>query len=383
MSISVPIWPGSSSFTVGATPFGFYDTDTQFTSSADKVANWCATRLGYPIMDVELQAIHFYTCFEEAVLEYSNQINQFNIRDNMFLVQGAKTSSTLNGRAIQPTLGRLIGISKGYGTEAGYGGRINYKSASIQINAGQQVYDIANLTLENPDDAEKTLEIKKIYHYTPPALVRYFDPFAGTGAGSQQLLETFGWGNYSPAVSFVLMPLYHDLLRLQAIEFNDMIRRSGYSFELIGTKLKIFPRPTYDYTLYLDYITTEERDNLAFSNANGSISDFSNVPYDKLTYSDINDPGKQWIYKYTLALSKEVLGNIRNKYSNVPIPNAEVTLNGDSLVSEGKGEQEALVTQLRENLEATSRTTQMEKLNNEANYLQEQLNKIPLTIYIG
>lgn len=383
MSISVPIWPGSSSFAAGIAAFGFYDDDSEFKEEADKVATWCATRLGYPIMDVELQSIHFYTCFEEAVLEYSNQINQFNIRDNMFLVQGAKTNSTLNGRAIQPTLGRLIGISKGYGTEAGYGGRINYKSASINITAGQQVYDIANLTLENPDDVDKTLEIKKIYHYTPPALVRYFDPFAGTGAGSQQLLETFGWGNYSPAVSFVLMPLYHDLLRLQAIEFNDMIRRSGYSFELIGTKLKIFPRPTYDYTLYLDYITTEERDNLAFSNANGSISDFSNVPYDKLTYSDINDPGKQWIYKYTLALSKEVLGNIRNKYSNVPIPNAEVTLNGDSLVSEGKGEQEALVTQLRENLEATSRTTQMEKLNNEANYLQEQLNKIPLTIYIG
>lgn len=383
MSVSVPIWPGSSSFSAGIAAFGFYDDDSEFQGEADKVANWCATRLGYPIMDVELQAIHFYTCFEEAVLEYSNQINQFNIRDNMFLVQGAKTGTSLNGRAIQPTLGRLIGISKAYGTEAGYGGRINYKSASIDITTGQQVYDISNLTLENPDDSEKTLEIKKIYHNTPPALVRYFDPFAGTGAGSQQLLETFGWGNYSPAVSFVLMPLYHDLLRLQAIEFNDMIRRSGYSFELTGTKLKIFPRPTFNYKLYIDYITTEERDNLAFGNPNGSISDFSNAPYDKLTYSDINDPGKQWIYKYTLALVKEVLGNIRNKYSTVPIPNAEVTLNGDSLVSEGKGEQEALVTQLRENLEATSRTAQMEKLNNEANYLQEQLNKIPLTIYVG
>jgi len=383
MAISVPIWPGSSSFYPGKTPFGFYDNEYQFQQDADKVAMWCTTRLGYPIMDVELQDIHLYTCFEEAITEYSNQVNQFNIRDNMFLLQGSSTNTSLNGRAIQPTLGRLIGISKGYGTEAGYGGELIYKSASLSIKANQQTYDLSQLSLEVSNDASKHLEIKKVFHYTPPALVRYFDPFAGTGAGSQQLLETFGWGNYSPAVSFVLMPLYHDLLRLQAIEFNDMIRRSGYSFELTGTRFKIFPIPSYDFTLWMQYITTEDRDALLFSNPTGSISDFSNAPYDKLVYENINDPGKQWINKYTLALAKEVLGNIRNKYSSVPIPNAEVTLNGDSLVSEGKAEQEALVTQLRENLEATSRTTQMERLNNEATYLQEQLNKIPLTIYVG
>ncbi|MGA1049515.1 MAG: hypothetical protein ACO3UU_16040, partial [Minisyncoccia bacterium] len=320
MAISVPIWPGSSSFTIGSAPFGFYDTDNDFTSSEDKVANWCARRLGYPIMDVELQDIHFYTCFEEAVTEYSNQVNQFSIRDNMFLLQGSSTGTSLNGSAIQPTLGRLIGISKAYGTEAGYGGRIAYKSASLEIRANQQTYDLSQLTLENTSDANLHLEIKRIFHYTPPALVRYFDPFAGTGAGSQQLLETFGWGNYSPAVSFVLMPLYHDLLRLQAIEFNDMIRRSGYSFELTGNKFKIFPIPPYDFTLWMQYITTEERDALLFANPTGSVSDFSNAPYDKLVYKNINDPGKQWIFKYTLALAKEVLGNIRNKYSNVPIP---------------------------------------------------------------
>ena len=135
-------------------------------------------------------------------------------------------------------------------TEAGYGGEIVYKSASLSITKDKQTYDLSQLNLEVASDASKHLEIKKVFHYTPPALVRYFDPFAGTGAGSQQLLETFGWGNYSPAVSFVLMPLYHDLLRLQAIEFNDMIRRSGYSFELTGNRFKIFPIPPYSFTLW-------------------------------------------------------------------------------------------------------------------------------------
>ena len=63
------IWTGTSSFTAGQTPFGFYDSDTLFQDHADKVANFCATRLGYPLMDVELQSGSFYACFEEYVLK--------------------------------------------------------------------------------------------------------------------------------------------------------------------------------------------------------------------------------------------------------------------------------------------------------------------------
>ena len=73
------IWAGSSSFSSGNTPWGLYDTDNEFTSSADKFADWSARRLGYPIMSVELQSGSFYACFEEAVSEYSAQVNQFNI----------------------------------------------------------------------------------------------------------------------------------------------------------------------------------------------------------------------------------------------------------------------------------------------------------------
>jgi hypothetical protein len=180
-----------------------------------------------------------------------------------------------------------------------------------------------------------------------------------------------------------MMPVYADLLRLQAIEFNDIVRKSGYSFEITGDRLKIFPIPTYDYKLYIDYITVEERDAVAFSYPSNSIGDFSNAPYDLHTYSYINPAGKQWIFKYTLALAKEVLGNIRNKYSGVPVPGAEVQLNGADLVQQAQTEKEGLVTQLRENLEAVSRETQMTKATSEADSMQSQLNKIPLTIYIG
>ena len=383
MSIQIPIWPGSSSFSASATPFGFFDTDTTFQSHADKVSSWCATRLGYPLNDIELQSIHLYACFEESVLEYSNQVNQFSIRDNMFILQGTPTGSNLTGKSVNPTLSRLIQISKNYGTEAGSGGYITYKSASIDVVTGKQLYDLSNFVFEDVGDSTKTIEIKKIFHDTPPAIVRYFDPFVGTGLGSQQMLENFGWGGYSPGVSFLMQPMYADLLRLQAIEFNDMIRKSAYSFELTGTRLRIFPIPQYDYKLYINYITTEERANASFNANSNTIGDFSNAPYELHQYSKINPAGKQWIFKYTLALAKEVLGNIRSKYSSIPIPGAEITLNGADLVSQGTAEKEALITQLRENLEAVSRQTQLTKMTEEADNVQSQLSKVPLTIYIG
>jgi hypothetical protein len=301
----------------------------------------------------------------------------------MFLLQGSPTGSNLTGKPINSTLSRLISISKNYGTEAGSGGYLTYKTASIDVTTNSQVYNISDFNFEVAGDANKTIEIKKVFHTTPPAIVRYFDPFVGTGLGSQNMLEGFGWGAYSPGVSFLMMPMYADLLRLQAIEFNDMIRKSGYSFEISGDRFKIFPVPTFDYKVFVEYITTEDRDNATFNAPSNSVGDFSNAPYELHNYSHINPAGKQWIFKYTLALAKEVLGNIRNKYSTVPIPGSEITLNGADLVSQAQTEKDALITQLRENLDAVSRQTQLAKMTEEADNIQSQLNKVPMPIYIG
>lgn len=377
----IPIWPGSSSYAPGLTPFGFYDTDSEFTSSADKVAKWCAERLGYPIVNIELQDINFYAAFEEAITEYSNQVNQFNIRENMLNLQGTSTNVNLSQRLISNNLGRVIQISNEYGVESGYGGNVTYKTGSVQMSVGVQDYDLSTQLQLESTDQWSDIEIKKIHHYAPPAIVRYFDPFVGTGMGSQQMLEQFGWGSYSPGVSFMMMPIYADLLRLQAIEFNDQIRRSGYSFEVHNNRLRIFPIPTYDMKLWIQYIVKSDRSNpLKFPS--GSISDFSNVPYNRITYSNINHPGRQWILYYTLALVKETLGYVRTKYSTIPIPGYETTLNGDALLSSAQAEKEALIIQLRDNLEATSRSTQIAKQSEDATQLQTQLNKIPVAIYV-
>ena len=390
---NIPIWPGSSSFTTLSasfytgstttrpTPFGYYDGDATFKLEADKVADWCARRLGYPIMEVELQDINFFAAFEEAVTEFSTQVNMNNAKDYMLTLIGTPVTNQLSQKPVTPNLGRTITMAKGYGSEAGSGGTVDWKKGYIDLVPGSQSYDLDALWA-NVSESGKEIEIKRVYHDFTPAIVRYFDPYVGTGAGTQQLLDSFGWGSYSPAVSFLVMPLYADLLRMQAIELNDTIRKSNYSFELRNNKLNLFPIPTLPYKMWFEYIVVDDRNAPVSGSSTGSISDLSNVPYSRIQFGSIKDIGIQWIYKYTLALVKEMLGLVRSKYSVVPIPGAETTLNGTDLMSQGREDKTALITELQTLLQGMTRQGQMEQEVAVATALQTQLSKVPLYIYV-
>ena len=384
------IWPGSGSAIhqdSGSTPFGLYDTDSEFQSEAPQVAKWCAQRLGYPIMDVELQDTQFYACLEESISEYGAQVNQFNIRDNLFHLKGQSTSSNFTHKRVKPTLSENIFISEEYGQEALVGGSVDVKRTAVSINSGSQVYDL-NALVGEVSESGASIEVKQVHYEARPAVTRYFDPYASTGFGTYNMLDGFGFGSYSPAITFVLQPMYADLLRIQAIEFNDQIRKSAYSFEIRNNQMRIFPIPTQSGSVWIEYVTTEDRDNPLRTRYSGSsddtiVSDYSNVNYDFMKYSNINDVGKQWIRKYTLALAKELLGIVRSKYGNIPIPNAEVSMDGDTLRAEATAEKEQLIEQLRENLEQTSRKALFEAQRDESDAQQETLRKVPYPVYIG
>ena len=381
------IWPGSGSAVSESTPFGLYDNDSEFQTEAPQVATWCAKRLGYPIMDVELQDNQFYACLEESISEYGAQVNQFNIRDNLFHLKGQSTGSNFTHRRVKPTLGENIFISEEYGQEANVGGSLEVKRTAVSINSGSQTYDL-NALVSDVSESGASIEVKRVHYEARPAVTRYFDPYASTGFGTYNMLDGFGFGSYSPAITFVLQPIYADLLRIQAIEFNDQIRKSAYSFEIKNNQMRIFPIPTASGSVWVEYVKTSDRDNPLRTRHSGSnddtvVSDYSNVNYDFMTYSNINDVGKQWIRKYTLALAKELLGIIRSKYGNIPIPNAEVSLDGDTLRAEATAEKEQLIEQLRENLEHTSRKALMEAQKDESDFQQETLRKVPYPIYIG
>ena len=381
-----PIWPGSGSAVSGSTPFGLYDTDTTFQTDAPKFAKWCAKRLGYTITAVELQDTQYYTCLEESVSEYSAQVNQFNIKDNLLSLKGQSTSSNLTQKRLSHTMGEQIFISETYGSEAQVGGQIETHKTKITLVSGSQEYDLNTLIADKSGSG--AIEVKRVFYEASPAITRYFDPYAGTGQQTNNMLDAFGFGGSSPAITFMLQPVYADLLRTQAIEFNDQVRKSTYSFEIVNNKLKIFPTWTSTTTgsMWIEWNNVSDRDNVLRTRYSGSadtISDISNAPYDNMVYKQINDVGKQWIRKYGLALSKELLGMVRSKYGTIPIPNSEVSLDGDTLRAEATAEKEQLIEQLREMLDQTSNRALMEADREVADNLQEKLKKVPYPIYIG
>jgi hypothetical protein len=380
--MNIPIYPGSSSFFPGQTPFGFYDNDYQFQQDADKVALFCARRLGFPIMEVELQDVNFYTAFEEAITAYGNEVYAYQIRQNYLDIEGSPTSTTLNNAVIQPNFSHIIRVSQQYAEEAGVGGNVEWKRGLLPLTASVQDYDLNQWAISN-NISSGDIEVKRIFYEAPPSIVKFFDPYAGTGAGMINMLDSFGWGNYSPAINFVLMPLNFDLQRIQQIELNDQIRKSNYSFEITNNKLRIFPIPNGSVpNLVFQYILKSERNNPISNNSGNLVNNVSNVPYTNPTYSRINSVGRQWIFEYTLALCKEMLGYIRGKYSTVPIPNSEVTLNQSDLITAATAEKTALIERLRLYLDETSRDKIMERKANESDYRMKELNNVPYLIYL-
>lgn len=378
------IWTGSAVFVTGSsTPFGIYDLDAEFQNEAPRVASWCAKRLGYPIIDIELEGENFFAVFEEAVSEYSAQVNQFNIRNNLGALQGRPTGTNYTGKQVNGSeLNNVIEISQAYGNQANVGGRSDIKSGSIQLSEGIQHYDLQALYADVHESGSR-ISVTRVFHEATPAINRFFDPYSVSGQGTLNLIDEFGFGSFSPAAQFILMPLYEDMLRIQAIEFNDQFRKSAHTFNIVNNKLQIFPIPTSDYKLWFEYYVDKEFREGATVVRENVMSDYSNIEYNFANYSQINDVGKQWIRKYTLALAKEMLGAIREKYNTVPIPGSEVSLDGAALRAEAQTEKDNLITQLRENLEEVSRKTRM---SNEAEMVDQQqkiIGKVPLAIYIG
>ena len=382
--MNIPIWPGSSSFAPGDTPFGFYDNDTQFQVDAYKFAKFASQRMGYPLTEVELQDINFYTALEEAITTYGNELYAYQVAENLLTFQGAPTTiAPGNDELTQENLSNVILLSNQYGTEAGVGGTVDWKTGSLALTANVQNYDLNSWA--QSQGIEGRIEIKRIFYEAPPAITRYFDPYAGTGTGMMQMMDSFGWGSYSPAINFMLMPISYDMQKIQAIEFNDQIRKSQYTFELVNNNLRLFPIPKSSYQiLRFEYMLLSDR-NQPYVDRNGQnvITNASNVPYNNPTYTAINSIGRQWIFEYALAISKEILGYVRGKYGSIPIPGAEITLNQGDLITAATNEKTTLIERLRSYFDTTSRKTLLANKAEEAVSQKNILNDVPMTIFVG
>ena len=384
--------PTGSGQVIGQTPHGIYDSDSEYQSDSLTVCKYVASKLGHPVMQLEFNSGSMYACFEEAVSEYSQQINHYNTKNWMWehygnTVTGSNFSSTGSHQAETPNGGMsLFTLAEQYGQAVNVGGNATMFTGSITLTGSQQVYDLpSEANLESSLTGVNRIEVQRVFNNGPAAISKFYDPFAGT-YDNIELLDSFGFGNVSPAVSYILRPISYDLARANAIETNDLIRKSAYSFELINNKMRIFPRPEATDAgnkIYFHYYKKNDRTDVTQDYTSKKVSDPSNIPYKFITYNEINSMGRNWIRKYTLALSKELLGIIRSKYASLPLPNGEVSMDGEALKAEGREEKANLSEELNLFLEAVSKKEQAITEQEVANAQQEVLNKAPLKIYIG
>jgi len=385
---NIPIWPGSSSFHPGDTPFGFYDYNPDFQKDADKVAKFCALRLGYPIENVELQDINFYAAFEEAVTVYSNELFAYKQREDYLSLEGSPYSyenSNVNFQdaIVTPNLQTIVNLSEQYGTWAGVGGDVDWHSGSIVLTSSVQDYNLddwaTSVGLTGSD-----VEIMRVFYQAVPASIQMYGGlgFAGTGMGALATAGLAGWG----ANSFLMFPLSYDLQLIQGIEMYRDVLFSNFSFQLINNKLRIFPIPGDQANgdkIWFQYMLKSEEYCASVDINSNSISNISQVPYRNIDYDTINSVGRAWIFEYTLALVKEILGYVRGKYTTVPIPGSEVTLNQADLLASAEADKNKLIDRLREYFESTSRQSLLERRQAESVARNSELGEVPMTIFIG
>lgn len=376
--------------TVSPTPFGVFDSDTDFQSDADSMITFVKRKLGDDVLSVELTSKQIWMCFEESVFEYSKYINEYMTKSQLGNLMGAATGSLSGSENKLPreTLEFLMRKAEPYASHAAVGGSHNIVSGSITLSGSKQDYDIhsdlkdpttGTALFDNQSAGAKTkLRIFDIYHFSAQAAYRFFD----TTSAINYLNNEFSFESFTPETVFYVLPVFEDVLRQQQMDTSNRVRRSNYSYELIGTKLRIFPKPSSRINgqklwvrvgYAMDGLAPAYQDDTIYG-----VSGPQNVPFGNIEYAKINSMGKQWIRQFTCALAKEVLGQVRGKFSSIPIPNGDLSLNAGDLKSEASSEKDRLRSELKEMLDGLTYDKLLEAQAAEAETLTRILKLVPI-----
>ena len=356
------------------------------------IVKWCRLRMGEPKVVCELDNTQIFSAFEESTIEYGAAINKAFALNNLSNLYGLdRDFSTQNRTAKLPhaTFDYLNRMGNAYSEQANAGGLNDRRKANVEYNTNDQDknlltdfidYESGNSVADYITTLSAThIEVRQVYHGQPSTIYQYYDPYSSVNVLSQEM----GFESFSSESLFYIMPLYSDLLRAGQLETSDYMRKSGYSYSIIGSRFRLFPQPLKSVKVYIDYSTEMNPFDPHFKNPNigdpsiTGISSIHNVPTTDIDYMNLNSSGKRWVRQYTLAICMETLGRIRRKFSSVPIPNNEITLDGDALVQEGLEKQQELKDELKETLEAANNVELMKGDAEIAQAVADQYANIP------
>ena len=374
--------------TLKPTPFGFFDTDASFQSEADSIVNFVKRKLGDDILSVELTKKQIWACLEESFLEYSSIINQYQAKSQLANLLGGATGSLDGSEQKFPreNLEFMLRRAEPYSMEAGLGGSYDMISGSIALEKDKQDYDLYTELKDGDGTAlferaennpQSKMKIMEVFHFSPQSAYRFFD----TTSAINYLNNEFSFESFTPETVFYVLPVFEDVLRGGQLDLSQRVRRSNYSYKIIGKTIRIYPKPTQDdpKSLWVRVHFSPDPLNPSFNDASiEGISNLSNIPYGRLAFEKVNSIGRQWTRQYALALSKELLGLIRSKFSSVPIPGADLQLNGADLISQGREDQQNLKTKLTEMLEELTYSKMLEDEASASENLTRILKAIPV-----
>jgi len=404
---------GSTALVAAGCPFGVYTGSADFLSGASMQVAYTYKKLGGDVVDIELTPNNVYAAYEEAVLEYSYIVNLHQSKNMLsdalgnttgtFDHKGDAKSGPANVNLKYPRFKFEYAqkVGDGLSAVAGMGGTVPEYSASFKPTEDVQDYDIqaiiASASAAGEDDRgspvpyagkvdNKRVIVQKVFYMSPRAVWRFYGYYGGIGVVGNYCT----YGQFGDDSTFEIIPTWQN--KLQAIMYEDSIttRTSNYSYELIDGKLRLYPPPTYWGFGDLDRIWVRFRvESDAWANTSdvtGSINgvnNFNTLPFTNLPYKHINAIGKQWIRKYALAVCKEMLGQIRGKFTTIPIPGESVTLNFSELLTQAKEEQAALKDKLREMLKEMEYTELVKQDQEKAKATAETFTYSPLPIFVG
>ncbi len=377
--------------TSSPTPFGIYDSESDFRTDANSIVTFVKRKLGDDILSVELTKKQIWGNFEEATLEYSAILNQYQAKSQLVNFLGFATGSIMSGseeKYIRENLEFLGRFAEPYAMEAAIGGSYNSISGSIQLEVGRQDYDIytelsgANGGLFN--NTKGKIKVEEVFHYNPQAAYRFFD----TTSAINYLNNEFSFESFTPETVFYILPVYEDLLRGGQLDLSNRVRRSNFSYKIMGTNFRIYPIPTKASELFLRIRQYPDPTSPAYRDDTiHGVSNINNLPFGNVQYNRINSIGRQWIRSYTLAISMEQLGYIRGKFGSIPVPNSDVTLNSSDLISNGRSDRDTLKEKLRELLDSMTYDKLIEIQSTRAEMIQKQLKYVPVpngkAIFLG
>jgi hypothetical protein len=383
----------SFSDTINPTPFGFFDSDSTFQSEADSMITFVKRKLGDDVLSVELTRKEIWACFEEACCEYSRLIHETKITSELTNVLGLSTSSQdFTNKYARQTLEFLLRKAEPYAGEAFVGGSYDATLGYFDLEWGRQDYNIytelkdavsGSIVYNSlPSGSKGKLKIVEIFHFEPLAAQHFL---LNASNVTNFLATNFNYESYVNSTIFYVLPIFEDVLRRGMLESAFRVRRSNYSYEVLGGDIRIYPMPTTDLQtgrLYVKVMPPHDPYKpSAFSDDSISgISGPNNFPLGNIPFVSVNQPGRQWIRQYTLALAKELLGLIRSKFQNIPIPNADLQLNGEALVSQAREDKEKLITQMKEFLANLTHAKLLENDALAAENLNKQLRYVPMPL---